>query len=43
MEFDLDDRTENAFNSMNSMKSSFAPKRKRNFGRENESTNSVLV
>ena len=41
MEFDLDDRTENAFNSMNNMKSSFAPKRSRNFSGEKESTNSV--
>ena len=37
----LDNRTWNAINSMNSMKSSFALKRSRNFGRENESTNSV--
>ena len=37
----LDNRTWNAINSMNSMKSSFAPKRSRNFGREKESTNSV--
>ena len=43
MEFDLDDRTENVFNSMNNMKNSFAPKRRRNFGRENENINSVLV
>ena len=34
----LDNRTWNAINSMNS---SFAPKRSRNFGREKESTNSV--
>ena len=37
----LDDRTWNAINSMDSMKSSFAPKRSMNFGREKESTNSV--
>ena len=30
-----------SINSMNSMKSSFAPKRSRNFGREKESINSV--
>ena len=37
----LDDRTWNAINSMNNMKSNFAPKRSRNFGREKESMNSV--
>ena len=37
----VDNRTWNAINSMNSIKSSFAPKRSRNFGRENESTNNV--
>ena len=37
----MDDRTRNAINSMSSMKSSFAPKRSRNFGRKKESTNSV--
>ena len=37
----LDNSTWNAINSMNNMKSSFAPKRSKNFGRENESTNSV--
>ena len=37
----LDDRTGNVINSMNNMKSSFAPKRSGNFGREKESTNSV--
>ena len=37
----LDNRTWNAINSMNSMKSSFAPKMSRNFGRKKESTNSV--
>ena len=37
----LDNRAWNAINSMNSMKSSFTPKRSKNFGRENESTNSV--
>ena len=37
----LDNRTWNAINSMNNMKSIFALKRSRNFGRENESTNSV--
>ena len=37
----LDDRTLNAINSMNSMKSNFTPKRSGNFGREKESTNSV--
>ena len=37
----LNNRTWNAINSMNSMKSSFAPKRSMNFGREKESTNSV--
>ena len=31
----------NAINSMNNMKSNFAPKRSRNFGREKESTNNV--
>ena len=34
----LDNRT---WNVINSMKSNFAPKRSRNFGREKESTNSV--
>ena len=43
MEFDLDDKTRNVFNSMNNMKSSFTPKRRRNYGREKESTNNVLV
>ena len=37
----LDDRTWNAINSLNNMKSNFAPKRSRNFGREKESMNSV--
>ena len=37
----LDDGARNAINSINNMKSSFAPKRSRNFGRENETTNSV--
>ena len=37
----LDDKTGNVANSMNSMKSSFDPKRSRNFGREKENTNSV--
>ena len=37
----VDDRTENAINSMNNMKCSFTPKRSRNFDREKESTNSV--
>ena len=37
----LDDRTWNATNNMNSMQSSFAPKRSRNFSREREGTNSV--
>ena len=37
----LDDSARNAINSINNMKSSFAPKRSRNFGRENETTNSV--
>ena len=37
----LDNRTWNAINSMESMKSSFTPKRSRKFGRKNESTNSV--
>ena len=37
----MDDRIENAINSMNNIKSSFAPKRSRNFGKEKESTNSV--
>ena len=37
----LDNMTWNVINSMNSMKSSFAPKRSKNFGREKESTNSV--
>ena len=41
MEFDLDNRTWNVINSMNSMKSNFAPKKSRNFGREKENTNSV--
>ena len=41
MEFDLDNRTWNAVNSMNNMKSNFALKRRRDFGREKESTNSV--
>ena len=43
MKFDLDDKTRNVFNSMNNMKSSFTPKRRRNYGREKESTNNVLV
>ena len=37
----LDDRTENATNSMNNMKSSFALKSSWNFGREKESTNNI--
>ena len=37
----LDDRIENATNSMNNMKSSFALKRSWNFGREKESTNNI--
>ena len=37
----LDDSARNAINNINNMKSSFAPKRSRNFGRENETTNSV--
>ena len=37
----VDNRTWNAINSMNNMKSNFAPKRSRNFGREKESMNSV--
>ena len=37
----LDNRTWNTINSMNNMKSSFTPKRSRNFGKEKESTNSV--
>ena len=37
----LDNSTWNAINSMNNMKSSFAPKRSINFGREKESMNSV--
>ena len=37
----LDNKTWNVINSMNSIKSSFAPKRRRNFGKEKESTNSV--
>ena len=37
----LDNRTWSVINSMNSMKSSFTPKRNRNFGREKESTNGV--
>ena len=41
MEFDLDNRTWNAINSMNNIKSNFAPKKSRNFGREKESTNNV--
>ena len=36
----MDNRTWNAMNSMNS---SFAPKRSKNFGREKESTNSVKI
>ena len=34
----MDNRT---WNAINSMKSSFAPKMSKNFGRENKSTNSV--
>ena len=41
MEFDLDNRTWNVIDSMNSMKSNFAPKKSRNFGREKENTNNV--
>ena len=41
MEFDLDNRTWNAVNSMNNMKSNFALKRRRDFGREKESTSRV--
>ena len=37
----MDDKTQNAINRMNNMKSSFAQKRSRNFDREKESTNSV--
>ena len=37
----LNDRIGNAINSMNIIKSSFTPKRSRNFCREKESTNSV--
>ena len=37
----LDNSTWNAINSMNNMKSSFASKMSRNFGREKESTNLV--
>ena len=37
----MDDKIENAINSMNNMKRSFAPKRSKNFGREKESTNNV--
>ena len=37
----LDDGTRNVVYSMNNMKSSFAPKRSRNFGREKEITNNV--
>ena len=37
----LDNKTSNAINSMNSMKSSFALKGSRNFGRKKENTNSV--
>ena len=39
--FILDEKTRNAINSMNSMKSNFATKRSRNFGREKKSMNSV--
>ena len=35
----LNDGTRNVINSMNNMKSGFAPKRSRNFGKENESMN----
>ena len=37
----MDDRIRNAINSTNNMKSSFVPKRSKNFGREKESTNNV--
>ena len=37
----LDDKTGNVINSINNMKSSFAPKRSKNFGIENESIKSV--
>ena len=37
----MDDKTGNVINSMNNMKSSFAPKRSRNFSKEKESTKSV--
>ena len=37
----LDDKTRNAINSMNNMKSGFIPKRSKNFGREEKSTNNV--
>ena len=41
MEFDLENRTWNVINSMNNIKSNFAPKKSRNFDREKESTNNV--
>ena len=37
----LDDKTRNAINSMNNMKSSFTLKRSKNFDREKKSTNNV--
>ena len=37
----MDDRIGNAINSMNNIKSNFAPKRSKNLGREKESTNNV--
>ena len=37
----MDNRNGNVVNSMNSMKSSFTPKRSRKFSREKESKNSV--
>ena len=37
----MDDSAWNAINRMNSIKSSFTPKRGRNFGRKKNNTNSV--
>ena len=37
----MDDKIENAINSMNNIKRSFALKRSKNFGREKESMNNV--
>ena len=39
----MDDRIGNAINSMNNIKSNFAPKRSKNFGRKKKSTDRKSV